>query len=299
MPSSGTTTFALSRDDLIAGALRLCKAYGPNDPIPAVDILTCAQALNILTKELAIEGLPLWCLQDVSMPNVAGQAYYDVSTAAASTLPLRVLDAYIRDAVGNDTPLTIQTRWDDDALGTKTAQGVPNQCYYDPQIGAGTLIVRPVPVAGAADFQGTIAGTTLTVVSTTIGTVAAGQPINGSGVTPGSRILSQLTPTTWQLSVASTVDVAVGMVADAPYTIYVVVQRQLEDFNLAEDNPDFPQEAFRLLKWCLADEIALEYQCPVETRREINQKAVGYRDKFFASQQDQASLFFTPSERSA
>jgi hypothetical protein len=76
-----------------------------------------------------------------------------------------------------------------------------------------------------------------------------------------------------------------------------VIQRQFQDFNLSTDKADFPQEAFRLLKWCLADEIALEYQTPAPVRLEINQRATGYRDKFMDYQQEQASVYFTPSER--
>lgn len=296
MATSGTTSFALSRDDLIGGALRLCKAFGPNDPIPAEDILTCAQALNIITKELALEGLPLWCLQEVAIATVQDQASYNVSTATGSTLPLRVMDVFVRTS-GQDVQLVSQTRWDDDLLGTKSAEGTPNQYYYNPQLGAGTIVVRPVPTIGAATFMGTIAATTLTVQSTTTGTIAAGLVLSGVGVTVGTTIIAQLTTTTWSVSISQTVAVSVAMATASPSTLQVVVQRQLQDFNLAADNPDFPQEAFRLLKWTLADEISLEYHCPAETRREINQKAFSYKDKFFASQQEQTSLYFTPSER--
>jgi hypothetical protein len=232
MASSGTYGFTVSRDDLIAAALRLTGAFGDQDVIPPSDIQNCAQALNILAKELALDGLPLWCVQDISFPTVIGQAAYNLSTIAGMTLPQRILDAYIRDQTGNDVTLTIVSRYDYDTLGQKAQQSVPNQCWYDPQIGAGILTLYDVP-------------------------------------------------------------------ADNTHMIHVVIQRQIQDFNLATDTPDFPQEAYRLLKWCLADEISLEYQATKDVRLEINQKATGYRDKFFASPlgEEQASVFFTPSER--
>jgi hypothetical protein len=230
MASSGTYSFTMTRDDIIGAALRLTGAFGDQDVIPATDILNCAQALNILCKELATEGLPLWCVQDLAVPTVAGQAAYNLSAASGTTLPLRILDAYIRSSVGNDVSLQITSRYDYDTLGSKSSPGIPNQCYYDPQIGAGSLVMYNVPT-------------------------------------------------------------------DSSRTIHVVIQRQIQDFNLATDNPDFPQEAFRLLKWCLADEVALEYQAPPDVRQEIAAKAMVYRKSFFAFEQEQTSIYFTPAER--
>ncbi len=230
MPSSGTYTFQMSRDDLIAASLRLTGRFAAGETIPAEDVTNCAQALNVIVKEMVTEGLPLWCVQDVAIPLVAGQASYDLSTVTGQTLPQRILDGYLRDSFGNDVSLPITSRYDYDSLGGKLQQGVPNQAWYNPQLGAGTVTLYPVP-------------------------------------------------------------------ADSTHTYHAIIQRQIQDFNISIDNPDFPQEAFRLLKWCLADEIGLEYQTPEGTRREINQKASSLKDKFFSYQQEQASVIFTPSER--
>ena len=232
MPSSGTYAFQMSRDDLIAAALRLTGRFGAGVTIPAEDITNCAHALNIIVKEMVIEGLPLWCIQNVSVPLISGQATYNLSTITGQTLPQRILDGYLTLVASNsDVQFAPKSRFDYDSLGFKTQLGQPNQCFYDPQLGAGTLTMYPVPDA------------------------------TGS------------------------------------YVYHALIQRQIQDFNLATDNPDFPQEAFPLLKWCLADEVALEYETPEGKRREINQKAVGLKEKFFAYQQEYASVQFTPSEQ--
>ena len=230
MATSGTYNFTMTRNQIIEAALRLTGAFGEGDTIPPDDYTNCGIALNIVSKELALNGLPLWCVQDISVPMVAGQATYNLSAASGTTLPLRILDAYIRDSTGNDTSLQITSRYDYDTLGQKGSQGVPNQVYYDPQLGAGSLVFYDVP-------------------------------------------------------------------ADSTRVVHVVIQRQVQDFNLATDNPDFPQEAFRMLKWVLADEIGLEYQATADVRKEINAKATIYKEKFFDSQQEQASIYFTPAER--
>jgi len=222
----------MSRDDLIAAALRLTGRFGAGVTIPADDISNCAQALNLLVKELVTEGMPLWCLQNVSVPLIAGQATYNLSTLTGQTLPQRILDGYLTLIASNsDVQFAPKSRFDYDSLGFKTQQGQPNQCFYDPQLSTGTLTMYPVP--------------------------------DQTGV----------------------------------YVYHAIIQRQLQDFNLSTDNPDFPQEAFRLLKWCLADEVALEYETPEGQRREINQKAVGLKEKFFSYQQEYASVTFTPSEQ--
>lgn len=233
MAVSGTYTFGMTRDDIIAASLRLTGRFGAGDAIPAGDITNCAQALNIICKAMVTEGLPLWCVQAFPIPMIAGQATYNLSTLTGQTLPQRILDGWLRVTASNsDVQFAPESRYNYDTLGQKAQPGRPVECYYDPQLGAATLTMYPVPDVSNA------------------------------------------------------------------YTYYVVFQRQIQDFNLSTDNPDFPQESFRLLKWALADEIALEYQTPEGVRREINQKAAGLKRDFFDYQQEQVPVTFTPSERS-
>jgi len=232
MATSGTYAFMLSRDDLIGAALRCTTRFGAADAIPAQDITYCAQALNILCKSLAIEGMPLWCVQQLNVPFVVGQSQYNLSALSNSTLPLRVVDVFWRSSTGNDVQLNMLSRSDYDTLGQKQSPGNPNQYWYDPQLTGGILTVYNVP-------------------------------------------------------------------QDATSTLQVVIQRQIQDINLAAENPDFPQEAYQMLKWALADEIGLEYSTPKDVMDRIALKAERYKREFFASPaaQDQASVMFTPSGR--
>jgi len=233
MPTySGTYTFGMTALQIVQAALRLTGAFDEYETIPNTDQDNCLQALEILVKEMAQDGLPLWCVKDVSFPTVIGQATYNLSTITGTTLPLRILDQYIVDQAGNSVTLIMTSRYDWDTLGQKFQPGIPNQVWYDPQLNGGTLTLYDVPI-------------------------------------------------------------------DATHTIHVVVQLQMMDVGSLTNNLYFPQEAYRMLKWCLADEICLEYRTPADERREINDKATGYRDKFFNAEfgQEQTSVFFTPSER--
>ena len=230
--SSGVYTFGMTANDLVNAALRQTGRFGAGDAIPAGDLTNCLQALNIIIKAVVKNQKPLWCVQRVAVPLVVGQQSYNLSTITGTPKPLRVLAAYIRDAAGNDTALTLSARDDYNNLGQKSAKGIPNQAYYDPQLGAGMLYLYDVPV-------------------------------------------------------------------DAAHTVYLDVQRPVQDFNLLTDNPDFPQEAFLMLKWMLADEIALEYLTPADIRQDIALKAARAHEGFFANERDDVSTFFTPSSRSS
>lgn len=228
MSTSGTTNFTMTRDQLIEASLRALQVYGIGDTIPPEVITNVAQALNIWVKALCMKGLFLWCVQEVEIPMVAGQAQYQIGPLTNKPRPLRILDAYIRYSTGNDVSLTITSRYDYDTLGLKSAQGIPNQLYYDPQLDNGLVTFYNVPFA--------------------------------------------------------TTD-----------TVHLVIQRQIQDFNLATDNPDFPQEAFQMLKWGLADEIGLEQGARLEVRQEVALRSKRYMNEFSDFQQEQASVFFTPS----
>ena len=230
MASSGTYNFNMAASDVVQAALRQTGRFGATDTPSATDNTNVLQALNIIVKGMVKNQKPLWCIQRVAIPLLSGTASYNLSTITGMTRPLRILFAFIRDASNNDTEVTLDARNDYNQLGQKASSGVPNQVYYDPQLGAGTLTVYNVP-------------------------------------------------------------------ADGTHTLYVDIQRQIQDFNLLTDNPDFPQESFHMLKWCLADEIALEYVTPAEMRAEITRKATAAYIAFFDDEREDVSTTFTPSER--
>lgn len=85
--------------------------------------------------------------------------------------------------------------------------------------------------------------------------------------------------------------------ADSTYTLHVVIQRSIQDVGTSTNNLDFPQEAYMMLKWRLAEELMLDYEVPDNVRREIRMFAKQYTDEFWDTTQEQASVYLTPSER--
>jgi hypothetical protein len=143
----------MTRDQVIAAALRGLEVYGPADTPTASDITNCTEALNILLKSWGAKGLNLWTNVDRSLAMVSGTGAYDVGPTAVApgltaNLPLRIVDAFFR--VGTtDTKVQIISRYDYDVIANKSAQGTPSQLFYDPTIPNGKIYLSPVPNSGA------------------------------------------------------------------------------------------------------------------------------------------------------
>ena len=85
--------------------------------------------------------------------------------------------------------------------------------------------------------------------------------------------------------------------ADNTYTLHIIAQRQLMDFNATTDNPDFPQESYQMLKWLLMDEVALEYEASALTIKIVAAKALQYQKENTDFEQEEVSMTFSPSSR--
>ena len=85
--------------------------------------------------------------------------------------------------------------------------------------------------------------------------------------------------------------------AVATYTVYMVVQKPINDINSATSVPEFPNEWMQALVWGLADQLALEYGLPVNHRQEVLMKAEKYRELLVDWDIENESVFFTPDAR--
>lgn len=71
--------------------------------------------------------------------------------------PLKFRDAWIRDDATSQDTLQLQVaRQDYNQFGYKAQTGVPNQYWYDPQLGTGIVTVYPVPTALGRTFYGIV-----------------------------------------------------------------------------------------------------------------------------------------------
>jgi hypothetical protein len=75
MSTSGSTVFNVTRDQLIAGALRLIGAVGQGETPTANQVTEAAEALNIMVKAWEADGMPLWGLAEYNMTLTATGNY--------------------------------------------------------------------------------------------------------------------------------------------------------------------------------------------------------------------------------
>ncbi len=81
------------------------------------------------------------------------------------------------------------------------------------------------------------------------------------------------------------------------YSVYMVVQRPINDINTATDTPDFPNEWMQALVWGLADQLSLEYGLPVNHRQEVNIRAERYKEQLVGWDVENESTMFQPDIR--
>lgn len=145
MAVSGTNTFTVTRNDLIASALRTLGVIGIGETPVSEDYTNCSQALNIMIKSWAKKGFPLFVNATESVNLVASTSSYTLTNR-----PVRVLGGRIRNTSNVDVELQLISAEEYDRIGNKTTTGTPNQIYYDNTL-TGTLYVYPVPDSTAAD----------------------------------------------------------------------------------------------------------------------------------------------------
>jgi len=80
--------------------------------------------------------------------------------------------------------------------------------------------------------------------------------------------------------------------------LHIVAQLPLNDLSSALDIPDFPNEWMNCLVWNLADQLALEYGVPMNSRQEISMRAGTYKTLLTDWDVEASSTFFAPDFRS-
>ena len=210
MATSGSSDYSVTRDQIINGALRIVRAYTIGESAAEPEQKEHAnEALNLLLKNLSVEGMMLWTQTEGELYLAKGQSSYAVGPSSTSDLqiprPTKILSARINDGT-NDIPVHVLGRNEYFDLTSKDSEGRPTQVYYDRQLTDGVMYLWPTPASGSD-------------------------------------------------------------------TLKFTYERVVEDFDAAGHSPDFPPEWYRVLKWLLAAEIAIEYGVKVERLSYIEQKA--------------------------
>lgn len=142
MATSGSIDGNLNARDIVTQALRKIRVVPVFDTPSAEDAAQGLAELTLMLKGWQVRGPNLFRQTDGSVTLVADTASYTLSPR-----PVRVYECRYRDAAGRDLPMHELTRAEYFDMPLKTAQGIPTQYYFDPQVGSGKLYVWPVLAA--------------------------------------------------------------------------------------------------------------------------------------------------------
>jgi hypothetical protein len=146
MATSNTTIFELTRDNIIAAAMRKCGALAQGQSPTAEDLTNGMQALNALVSEFQTLGMPLWKRTQYSLALIASTVSYTIGVGQTTNtaFPLKIQSAVIRDSSGSAQEVTQLARTEFNLLNTSST-GKPVQFTYQPFVNYGVLKVWPSP----------------------------------------------------------------------------------------------------------------------------------------------------------
>jgi hypothetical protein len=164
MTTSGVTTTQMTRNTIVAAAMRKCGALARGQTPTAEDYEYGTEALNNLVAEFQTLGMPLWARKTLDIPMLLNQESYTIGVGQTinSAFPLKITQAWNEPTSGGG-------RQDMEDVGiydfellplSADSAGTPCQYCYQPNINYGVLRIWPAPDATA------VADRTLTIAYT-------------------------------------------------------------------------------------------------------------------------------------
>jgi hypothetical protein len=156
-----SSTYTVTRDQVISLALRKLGVLEIGDTPDANTLSNAAMSLNLLIKQLSTDGLKLWKISELIIPLTSGQTSYTLGgsssnlmydalnpTVAITDKPLKVIQGFYRNkqvTPNIDTPVMIVSKQEYNILGSKFSTGTANTIFYDPRKLNGVLYVYLTP----------------------------------------------------------------------------------------------------------------------------------------------------------
>lgn len=153
MATSGSTTFEMTRDQIIAAAMRKAQVLAKGQVPDATDLEDYTEALNGLVAVFQVDGMPLWARFTYTLPLVASQSSYVFGVGQEQNIPfpLKIHQAILQNTAGTGRiDMEQMSKYDFNLLpqgpGNQSTGLVTNYCYT-PGINMGTLELWPAPDA--------------------------------------------------------------------------------------------------------------------------------------------------------
>jgi hypothetical protein len=286
MPSSGTVTFSVSRDDIIQNAMKIIGELAPSESPTAAETTDCSMFLNMMVKQWQGQadfapGLKMWSRK-------RGNLFLSTSTNSYSLGPAGHWSSSV-----NTTTLTAAAALSATALTVASITGISSGDNIGIVLTSGDVFWTTV--------NGAPSGVTVNITTGLSGAAASGNTLftyatANQGRRPLQILTAVLRDSTNQdtpLSIMTLEDYQ-GLPAKADSTttgdpsqiyyesqltngilytdifpsnttkyIHTVYLSPIEDFNASTDTPDYPQQWYRALSYGLAVDISPLFQFAV------------------------------------
>ena len=308
MATSNSVNFTLTRNDIVTEALELCQVLAGGETPDGEDLVTCSRSLNMLAKAWMADGLHLFQKLEVTLFHTVGATSYTLGTDRASADHLETTLSAAEAAAQTVLSITSTAGMTaGDAIGIELDDST-RQWTTIVTVDSATQVTVTAALTSAAASGNTVY-TYTTLMDTPTRVISARRRSKDGNEVPVS-VLSredymQLANKTnkgkivqvfydrsgsGKLSVWPTADVVSDM-------LNLTVERPIDDFDAATDNPDFPVEWFEALSYGLAARVATKYGVNIQERTFLKMEAERYKADILAWDNEDTSVFFQPEFR--
>ena len=157
MSTSGTTSFTVTRDQIIETALQDLSVLGEGQQPSSTALQKGSFALNLIIKSWQTTGIKLWTIDNLTIPLVSSQTMYKIGPDGTNDIvtnkPLVVVQGFLRNlsvTPNIDQPMQPLSRQEYNMLGSKFSTGTTNSYFYNPKATYGELSVFLTPDSNTA-----------------------------------------------------------------------------------------------------------------------------------------------------
>jgi len=312
MATSSSTDFSITRNDILLGALRKTTILpGRATAMPADMQANAATLLNLMIKEWMADGFNLWAVGYLTVWTVASQRVYNISSSTT--------DHATRDYV--KTEMRVAGATSDTTLELDSTTGITASDNIGILLDSGAMhwdTVASVTDSDTLELTTGLASAASVDKNVYAYTTKAERPMrillarrkNPDGVDIPIDMLSRERYDDLANKISE------GVVIEAYYDrqrdqgdlymyltpndgkdrIELTVQRPLEDFDTATDNPDFPIEWGNALIYGLAVELAIDYGVSDTILSRVLGRANAAKDRVMEFDVDDTSITIQPDD---
>jgi hypothetical protein len=323
MAVSGTTTFTVTRDQIIESALRSLAVLEEGAQPSATTIENSSFSLNLILKKWQSEGIKLWTVVEYTVPLVNSQTSYTIGPSATYDLnadkPLRVIQAFLRNMTSPTNGVAeisllsggsgyVSQPSNAVAVSGGTGTGATFNLTFSGGVATKAALEANGGNYSVGDVLTVLGGTYTTPVTITVNSLYntfIDLPMNLISQQEynilGSKASQGTTNSVFYKAWRDYGEVSVFLTPNANtseyYELHLTVQRPIMDITKPNENFDFPSEWFLALKWALVAELASDYEKTLNDKQYYEQKALSLKNELMDWDIEWTSTYFQPDVR--